>query len=75
MELERAANELDSLKKLEASLTGNGPSVFRSMRVAHKKLYDALHSDNPQSFDDALAEIDFFLREAQRFAGIVGQLK
>ncbi len=75
MEFERAANELDALLKLKANLEGNGPSVFKSMRTAHKKLYEALLSDNPQSFDAALAEIDFFLREAKRFAGIVGQLK
>lgn len=73
--LEASAKELDGLLKLRASLEGDNASVFKSMRAAHAKLHKALHDDDSNSFDGALAEIDFFLREAERLAGIVGQLE
>ena len=70
-----AASQLDTLLKLRATLESNGPSVFRSMRNSHTKLHNALQKESALSFDVALAEIEFFLSEAERFAKIIEQLK
>ena len=73
---ETTAKKLNTLLEMREVLKDKKkPSVFDNLRSAHSALHKALTQKTKSSFDSALSQIDFYVREAEKLVTIIEQLE